>query len=280
MKNYIQVIFDFVTQEKKDIIIALLSEMNYESFEEESDRLNAFRSSNNFQEKELEEFARKQNLSFTIQEIEEKNWNSEWESGYQPVIIGDFLSVRAQFLKPNKNTRYDLIITPKMSFGTGHHPTTLMMIQMMQKIGFAGKKVLDFGTGTGILAILAEKLGASKVVAIDNNDWSIENAKENIQINHCKNIFLIKSNSAKGNQQFDIILVNIHKSVIIADLSFLLDQLTLNGKIIFRGLLKEDEKEVLQATKKHGLVLAEKKEDKNWICLSMKYKANITDKLN
>ena len=114
--------------------------------------------------------------------IEDRNWNEEWESQLDPVVINNFVGIRASFNKPIKNVEHEIIITPKMSFGTGHHATTFLMIGLMKKINFKNKKVLDFGTGTGMLAILAEKLGATSVLAIDYDEWSINNALENIEV--------------------------------------------------------------------------------------------------
>ena len=122
----------------------------------------------------------------------------EWESQLQPVTINNFAGIRASFHKPLENVEHEIIITPKMSFGTGHHATTFLMIELMQKINFKNKKVLDFGTGTGILAILAEKLGAASVLAIDYDEWSINNASENIEANNCKRIITEQRNNIIG----------------------------------------------------------------------------------
>src|SRR5205085_7037613 len=138
----------------------------------------------------------------------------EWEKNFERVIIDDFVAIRAPFHKPIQKVTHEIVITPKMSFGTGHHATTFMMIQQMQDVDFKNKKVLDFGTGTGILAILAEKLGATKITAIDNDEWSISNANENIKTNNCRNIQLLLSDSPMLSQKFDVILANINKSVI------------------------------------------------------------------
>ena len=117
--------------------------------------------------------------------IPEANWNQVWESNFDPVIVDDFVAIRADFHEPVKGVSLEIIITPKMSFGTGHHATTYMMIEQMRELDFTGKSVFDFGTGTGVLAILAEKLGANKVIAVDNDEWSIENAEENFEKNNC-----------------------------------------------------------------------------------------------
>jgi ribosomal protein L11 methyltransferase len=142
---------------------------------------------------------------------------------------------------------HEIVITPKMSFGTGHHATTYMMMQLMREIDFINKSVFDFGTGTGVLAILAEKLGAVSVLAIDNDEWSIENAQENIAVNNCKKINI--SLSATGNQEkkFDIILANINKNVILENIPALVKQLNANGILLLSGLLKENEPNIPEA---------------------------------
>ena len=124
-------------------------------------------------------------IGFSETTIEETNWNQVWESSFEPVVVDDFVAVRADFHEPIKGIKHEIVITPKMSFGTGHHATTYMMLEQMGKLDFKDKRVLDFGTGTGVLAILAEKMGAKKIIAIDNDEWSIENANENIKRNNC-----------------------------------------------------------------------------------------------
>jgi ribosomal protein L11 methyltransferase len=281
MHSHIKIEFEFLSKEKKEIVVALLAEMNYEGFEEEGDLLKAYISAGDYDEKELAHFTIEQGLNFSVTKVENKNWNQEWESNFHPVMIHDpvhndpWVAIRAGFHKPIKNVKHEITITPKMSFGTGHHVTTSMMIKMMKELDFTGKTVLDFGTGTGILAILSEKLGASKIIAIDNDDHSIENAKENIRANDCSRIQLLKSSTAKGTHQFDIILANIVKVVILNNLDAFVKQLLPQGVLVLSGLLKDDEKEILQSLKNNSLLLRKKIEEDGWICLQMKYDFNI-----
>jgi ribosomal protein L11 methyltransferase len=260
--------------------------MNYEGFEEEGDLLKAYVSSNLYDQNELKTLAAKHNLSFSITEIENKNWNQLWESKFDPVIIDDashkapWVAIRADFHKPIKNVEHEIIITPKMSFGTGHHATTFMMIKMMSEINFTGKVVLDFGTGTGILAILSEKLGASKIVAIDNDDQSIRNASENFSSNNCTKIQLLEASSAEGDNQFDVILANIIKTVIKNNLQAFVKQLTPGGVILLSGLLEDDEQEILEVSMKNNLILKKKIKARNWICLQMINEQNINRLVN
>ena len=276
MDDYIKIEFEFLSNEQKEIVIALLTEMNYEGFQEEGDLLKAYILSGDYNEEELTHFANERKLNFSVTKVENKNWNQEWESNFHPVIINSpihdnpWLAIRAGFHKPIKNVEHEIIITPKMSFGTGHHVTTSMMIRMMSELNFYGKTVLDFGTGTGVLAILSEKLGASEIIAIDNDDHSIQNAEENIQTNDCSKIQLLKSSAAKGTHQFDIILANIIKGVILNNLDSLARQLLPGGVLVLSGLLKDDGKEILQSSKNYGLLLRKKIEEEGWICLQIK----------
>src|SRR5206468_11901790 len=159
---------------------------------------------------------------------------------------------------------HEIVITPKMSFGTGHHATTWLMMQQMREVDFKGKKVFDFGTGTGILSILAEKLGASKIEAIDVDHWSIENANENAQRNGCGKISFYLT-SEIPNDSFHIILANINRNVILQYLEVLSKRFT--EKILLSGLLTTDENMVVDACKKHRMRLVRRTEKNNWICL-------------
>src|SRR5918995_4444294 len=203
MDNYIQIKFQNISQEQSDILIAQLTEIGFEGFEEEESRLKAFIASTNFDEKLLQNISTPQQLVFSKTIIEQTNWNRVWESNFDPVIVDDFVAVRAEFHEPIKDVEFEIVITPKMSFGTGHHATTYMMMQQMREIDFANKTVFDFGTGTGVLAILAEKLGAKTVLAIDNDTWSIENAYENIKRNNCTAIELKLADTAAMKGKFD-----------------------------------------------------------------------------
>jgi ribosomal protein L11 methyltransferase len=205
--------------------------------------------------------------------IEETNWNEVWESNFQPVIVDLFVGIRAGFHNAIKDVEHEIVITPKMSFGTGHHATTYMMIEQMKNISFAGAAVFDFGTGTGILAILSEKLGAGKILAVDHDDWSIENAKENVVQNNCTRVEIRKADSARveADFRFDIILANINKNVILDNFSILAKQLSPKGVLIISGLLKEDEIDILGKIGELGLRPGIRLERHNWLCLSLSY---------
>jgi ribosomal protein L11 methyltransferase len=279
MADYIKIEFEHLNSDQKDIIIALLTDLNYEGFEEDDDLLKAYIPSRIYDENKLKTFGKNHKLSFSVSKLEDKNWNRQWESTFQPVIIGrsidnvPWVAIRAAFHQSIRDIKHELIITPKMSFGTGHHATTSMMVKMMGELDFAGKAVLDFGTGTGVLAILSEKLGASKIIAIDNDDQSIENASENFDSNHCSKIQLIEASTANVDIKFDIILANIIKGVILDNLTAFTRQMVNGGVVLLSGLLADDEQEILEKATRDNLILNKKIEDKNWICLQMTYKS-------
>ena len=195
MPDYIQITFSDLQPEQKDILIAQLSDAGFDGFEETEIGLEAFIRSKEFDKSLLDEIAFKYQLFYKVSVIKNTNWNLVWETNFAPIIIGNFVSIRADFHEPVKNVEFEIIITPKMSFGTGHHATTYMMIEQMREIDFKEKTVLDFGTGTGILSLLAEKLGAREIIAADNDDWSIENAGENIKRNHSSKVTILKTST-------------------------------------------------------------------------------------
>lgn len=252
------------TEEQQEILISQLEELNSNGFEQTQSNLLAYFSENNFKSYEVNELLK--NYHFTINTIKDQNWNAVWESNFQPVVIDGFCAIRADFHQPINDVDYEIIITPKMSFGTGHHATTYMMIAQMKDIDFANKKVFDFGTGTGILAILAEKLGASSVQAIDVDDWSIQNAKENIEKNASSNINVELSSKIPA-EKFDIVLANINRNVIIQYLPELKNALHENSYLLLSGLLTTDQKDIVEACIKENLVLIKQTEKNNWISL-------------
>ena len=267
MEEYVCVEFNAVSPEEQEVIIALLGEAGFEGFEQHDLELKAFINKNDFREDELYRVSQRTGKNFLIEEITQKNWNAEWESAFQPVIISDFAAIRADFHQPITGIQHEIIITPKMSFGTGHHATTSMMISQMSKLDFAGKSVMDFGTGTGILAILAAKMGASEVVAIDHDEWSITNARENFERNVVKNIQLEKADRISGNKKFDIILANINKQVIVDNVSSMVKLLRNGGYMLISGILSADEQDITEACSDFSLQLVEKSQIQGWICL-------------
>jgi ribosomal protein L11 methyltransferase len=254
--------------ELQEVLIALLADRGFEGFEQLDHLLRAYVPETHFDEGGLTALMQCYGVEFSLSRIEEKNWNAAWEKSFQPVVVEGFCAVRAHFHEPITDVPYELVITPKMSFGTGHHATTYMMLQSMRQLHFRGKRVLDFGTGTGVLAILAERLGAEKVLAVDNDDWSIANAKENTETNGCKHISVIKQDSVPPLEgPFDVILANISKPVILAQLSAMEQQLTRGGVILLSGLLLDDSKDIENEATKNDLSISEATTKDSWIAL-------------
>lgn len=250
---------------QQEILISQLSDLEADGFEQNDDSLVVYFKEAAFKSYEVNEVLK--GHSYTITTIEEKNWNEVWESNFHPVIVDKFCAIRAEFHEPITNVEREIIITPKMSFGTGHHATTYMMIKQMQGLDFTNKTVFDFGTGTGILSILAEKLGASAVTAIDVDDWSITNTKENISRNGCSKISVTLSSRIPQQQQFDIILANINRNVILDYLPQLKNSLKENSYLLLSGLLNSDKKDIIEACEKENLKLITTNERNNWISL-------------
>ncbi len=266
---YQKVLIPCDNQETRDIIVALLADMGYEGFNEDHQSLTAFIPDNLFNQNNLNEVISNFNLDYSRETIVNRNWNEEWEKNFQPVRVGDFCVVRAGFHAPETGVAHEVIITPKMSFGTGHHATTYMMIQAMEPLDFTGKAVLDFGTGTGVLAILAEKLGAAVIDAIDNDDWSIENAEENIRTNLCIRSRLEKAENLDGLGQFDIILANINRNVLLAQMGGIAQHLTVGGVLILSGLLAGDRQSIAEAAIAANLLITGDLAKDGWIALQL-----------
>jgi ribosomal protein L11 methyltransferase len=241
MVNYIKIEIQVTSSEQSEILIAELSEINFDAFEENENSLSAFIKEEYFNEDELQKIISVKNISYTKTIIAETNWNAKWESEFQPIIVENFVAIRAGFHKPVTNVKHEIIITPKMSFGTGHHATTYLMLQQMQDLNFTGKTVLDFGTGTGILAVMGKKLGAEKVVAIDNDEWSINNAAENFDANNCPDIILQLKDNLNGLETFDIILANINLNVIAKNIGGFKIVTHASSQLLLSGFLQTDE---------------------------------------
>ena len=244
--NYLEISIETNDEEIQELLISQLNEMGYDGFQQESNRLIAIINENEFDEKELKNLLELHQIDFTKTVIPHQNWNALWESNFEPITVDDFVGVRAGFHPSIKNVQHEIIITPKMSFGTGHHATTFLVMQLMQYIELNNKRVFDFGTGTGILAILAEKLGAKNILAIDYDDWCIENANENIIQNYCSKIEIVKADNAVVNRSFDIVIANINKNIIQDNFENLHNAALTNAIIILSGLLQNDEGEILQ----------------------------------
>jgi len=271
--TYTQIEIQITNQAQSEILIALLANIGFEGFEEKENTLQAFIKKEDFIEKDVAEIITKNNLVFSQKNIEQQNWNAQWESSFEPVIVDNFVAVRASFHKPITNVKYEIIITPKMSFGTGHHATTFLMMQQMSKINFTHKLVFDFGTGTGVLAILAEKMGATQIFAIDNDDWSIENTNENILANNCTNINLKKADTIEPINKVDIVLANINLNVISAAINQIVGICKLQTQVLFSGFLPTDYAQMEKLLTHHKFINIRSIEKNNWLCIQCTYNA-------
>lgn len=264
MNNHIEVTIP-AEQAIQELLIAELALIGYEGFEESDTTLKAYVPEGEFEESELNILLNKYYVKYSISTIKKQNWNKLWESNFEPVQVDDFVGIRASFHPSFINVAHEIVITPKMSFGTGHHATTYSVMQLMRDLDFKGKTVFDFGTGTGILAILAEKLGANKLLAVDNDDWCIENASENISINNCKYIDIQKVDKCEIDSKYQIILANINKNIILDNINALAAGLEKGGDLILSGLLIEDEADIRAACEALKLVHKTTVQRNGWI---------------
>src|SRR5690554_3679403 len=254
-----------------EILIAELGYAGFESFVETDEGVTAYIQKDEWNEDILkdiqilksDEFA----FSFTFEEIEQVNWNEEWEKNFNPIVVDDLCSVRAPFHE-KPDTKYDIVIEPKMSFGTGHHETTHMMIQHILNNEFMRKSVLDMGCGTGVLAILAEMKGAKPIDAIDYDNWCYVNSLENVERNNCQHITVLEGDaSLLKDQKYDTIIANINRNILLNDLQAYVKCLKPNGTIFLSGFYNHDIPAIQEECNKYGLTYVESLERNNWVAL-------------
>lgn len=270
--NYIQI--DFTINggnpgEAGEILIARLSELPFDSFEETDNGVRAFMPVSDFDQHETEDFldTLKPALQFDyeITEIEDQNWNKQWESNYQPVLIDGKCSIRAPFHEPVPGAEYEIVIEPKMSFGTAHHETTAMMVSFILEQNWNGLNVLDMGCGTGVLAILASMKGAGHLTAIDNDEWAFANTVENLERNNITNVTaLMGGKETIPDEQFDVILANINRNILLDQIAEYSRVLRPGGKLLMSGFYEEDIPVLEKAAAEYQLVLTDKKMKNQW----------------
>ena len=258
-------------QPAADILIAELAEVGFESFVEEEDGISAYIQKSDWYDGILNDIqilnAGTFNISYTFEDIEQTNWNETWEKSFKPIVVDDRCAVRAPFHK-KFDAEYDIVIEPKMSFGTGHHETTHMMIQHILKNDFRNKTVLDMGCGTAVLAILAEKKGAKAVDAIDIDLWCYENSLENVERNTCEKISVFQGDaSLLQNKSYDIILANINRNILLQDIKTYVKCLNKNGLLILSGFYNDDITKIQAECEVHLLKFQEKLERNQWVAI-------------
>lgn len=296
-KEYIQIAFDYERQDQFEILVAQLSNLGFEGFNEEeaattinngvgmssvlgttaglgegAGHCKTFMLSADYYdnqiENELNSIFSLHHLKYSKSIIKEENWNALWESNFEPVRVGDFVGIRANFHPSfEPKVQFEIQITPKMSFGTGHHPTTFSVMQLMERLDFKGKTVYDFGTGTGILAILAEQLGAKEVLAVDNDPWCLENSQENILANGSAKITIQQVNSAIQPRDFDIIIANVNRHIIEANMQELSQVSNSNSTLILSGLLIEDQEDMKELAFKNNWQFMQAQPLNGWVSL-------------
>lgn len=270
----IYIAYDFNVSPKEpatEMLIAQLGHVGFESFVEHSYGVTAYIQKKEWSINILDDVFVLNSDEFEIthkqNEVAQTNWNEEWEKNFNPIQVNDLVSIRAPFHK-KPSLQYDIIIEPKMSFGTGHHETTHMMIQHLLALDLENKKVLDMGCGTGILAIFAEMKGAKPLEAIDIDSWCYENSLENIQRNNCHHIAVYEGDASllKG-KKYDVIIANINRNILLSDMKTYTDCLNEKGLLLLSGFYKEDFQIINKQVVKYGLTLDSKLERNNWLAL-------------
>ena len=270
--NYKEVIFSFrPLQPWSEILVAYLSELDFESFEDVKEGVRAYIKENDFNFSDIESICSQLDCKIDIKHkvIKQKNWNAKWESDFQPITIGSKCGVRADFHEPLE-VEYEIIITPKMSFGTGHHATTFGMMEAMLSLDFQEKRVLDMGCGTAVLAILAHQLGSKEIDAIDIEEWAYNNSLENISMNGSSNIVVHKGGKEKIEGVFDIILANINRNILIKDMNVYSSHLNENGLILFSGFYEQDLDLIKHEANLQRLKYIDHNSKNNWVTAKFK----------
>jgi len=269
---YIEYVFKVAPKEPgTEILIAQLGFVGFESFVETEDGVIAYVQKEDWNEDILNDvFALNSDeffINYNFNEVAQTNWNAEWEKNFESIQVDDTVSIRAPFHEDPK-LPYDIVIEPKMSFGTGHHETTHMMVQHLLQMDVLDKKVLDMGCGTGILAIFAEMKGAKPIDAIDIDNWCYENSIENAERNNCTHISVYEGDSSLLiDKQYDLIIANINRNILLADMKIYTRCLAIGGTLLLSGFYKEDISTINEEVFKYGLTLEGQLDRNNWVAL-------------
>jgi ribosomal protein L11 methyltransferase len=265
-----------VAPDFSDILVAELAEIGFESFVDTEQGLDAYIPSDLFEEQRVEEIRQKYSgltkIAYSFSTIERKNWNEEWEKNYQPIMIGQQCLVRASFHKSSGEYPYEIVVNPKMSFGTGHHETTALMLENQLYVSHEHKSVLDVGCGTGILAIMACKLKASKIDAFDTDEWAVENSRENFVLNHCTIATVQRGTitEVKLAPAYDIILANINRNVLLQEIPAYAALLPEGGFLLLSGFYEKDITDIEKLALAQGLSKSGQRLKQSWASLVLK----------
>lgn len=261
-------------REVSEILIALLSEAGFDGFMETTNGFVAYTTRPNALpavEKSIGRIRTAADIHYTFRPVERENWNALWESSFSPVIVDDVLAIVAPFHHLAADYPYQIIIEPKMSFGTGHHETTFLMLQLILKHDCAGKQVLDMGCGTGILSILAALKGAQKITAIDIDEWAIENTIENCQRNYVSNIEVLRGDATLiPSRKYHLIFANINRNILLKDMPVYVRHLENDGVIFLSGFYEIDLADIRHCGEKNGLQWLESISKNDWVAAVMK----------
>lgn len=258
--DYVEVEVEFSEVDPwREILVSRFAENGFESFVETKSGLKSYIPQKDFKLSELKDLCEIEGvLNVQHHLIKDQNWNAKWEENFDPVFVEDKLVIKAPFHEMEFSAELVITIQPQMSFGTGHHQTTWLISKRLFDLDLKNKKVLDMGTGTGVLAILAEKLGANDILAPDIDEWSYRNALENVELNNCASIKVVHDGVASiVGQRFDIIIANINKNVLIEQISVYSDCINSSGKLLISGFFETDQTELKRVAAEHGFIFEE-----------------------
>ena len=252
-----------------DMLITMLAGIGFDSFMDDAMGLKAYCSADNRDDLAVENLLLEPSFSdirlLKVEEMPDKDWNEVWEASYQPVVVNDRCRVRAPFHEPDPSFEFDLVIEPKMSFGTANHETTAQIIQLMLETDFQGKTVLDMGSGTAVLAILAKKLGAAHTVAIDNDEWAYRNAFTNTELNGISDIEIVLGDASAIQGSFDMVLANINRNILLRDMHLYVAAMRPDAHIFFSGFYTEDLESIKAEAERLGLHYCRHLSRNNWV---------------
>ena len=262
--------FTFVSRTEPEVLVAFIDEEGFDSFQLENNSVTAYISEEKVTPGFIPQLLEKHGhfiAGYVLEDLPDTNWNALWESNFDPVVLPGFCAVRADFHDPVSDVHHEIIINPRMAFGTGHHETTYMMMQAMQALSWSDVQVLDFGCGTGVLAILAEKLGAEQIFAIDNDQEAVNNTLQNISKNGCEKINTKLGSIEDVQGKFDLVLANINRNVLLSAMRTIKEILNQKGILLLSGILIKDIPQIESVASENGLEKMNEMNKGEWSCL-------------